>query len=427
MSFEAFQRMAERNLEPLASTQALTDIENALAQRGSQLRFIPRLEKAYEAARRVGRNRAIATYLCIYLFVKLLFLLANLQIGTQVFRVSMTLRLGIVLPLTCIAVFLLLRPLPSWVHGLAAFTPLIAETALVMLLGRLSGSAVSARYVLAAVVGIFAQTLLMRAPFRQCFFGLVVAVAVFCALCEIRWPGHFGPPVTSDFLIFGVGFCLPALYERHSRERADRRDFLLNEANRLRMEDILRMNTHLHRLTSLDPLTGVFNRRYMNAALPRLCDMANENQRWIGIILIDVDHFKTVNDTSGHQNGDLCLEHVAQALQSSVRAGVDTVARYGGDEFIAILPDADERQATIIGERMCQAIQEAALPAGELGRVTISAGATAVRGEAGSRFSAEDLIASADRALYTAKELGRNRIIYSGRTLNASQSQLALN
>jgi diguanylate cyclase (GGDEF)-like protein len=118
---------------------------------------------------------------------------------------------------------------------------------------------------------------------------------------------------------------------------------------------------------------------------------------------------------------------VAQALQSSVRAGVDTVARYGGDEFIAILPDADERQATIIGERMCQAIQEAALPAGELGRVTISAGATAVRGEAGSRFSAEDLIASADRALYTAKELGRNRIIYSGRTLNASQSQLALN
>jgi diguanylate cyclase (GGDEF)-like protein len=390
------------------------------------LRFIPRLEAAYEAARTVARNRAIATYLVIYLAVKLLFLVANLQVGSQVFRVSMTLRLGIVLPLTCISVFLLLRPLPQWVHGLAAFAPLIAETALVMLLGRLSGSAISARYVLAAVVGIFAQTLLMRAPFRHCLYGLVVALAVFCALCEIRWPGHFGPPVTSDFLIFGVGFCLPALYERHSRERADRREFLLNEANRLHIEDILRMNTHLQRLTSLDPLTGVFNRRYMDAALPILCDIAIENQRWIGIILIDVDDFKSLNDTSGHQHGDLCLEHVAQALQTSVRAGVDTVARYGGDEFIAILPDADEYQATLIGQRMREAIEEGALPAGHRRTVTISAGATAVRGEAGLRFSADDLIATADKALYKAKELGRNRVVYSGLALNASQSHLAL-
>jgi diguanylate cyclase (GGDEF)-like protein len=120
------------------------------------------------------------------------------------------------------------------------------------------------------------------------------------------------------------------------------------------------------------------------------------------------------------------LEHVAQALQTSVRAGVDTVARYGGDEFIAILPDADEYQATLIGQRMREAIEEGALPAGHRRTVTISAGATAVRGEAGLRFSADDLIATADKALYKAKELGRNRVVYSGLALNASQSHLAL-
>jgi diguanylate cyclase (GGDEF)-like protein len=404
----------------------LTEIESALAHRGWRLRFNPGVEAAYEAARGPDRNRAIAYYLLLYLAVKLLFLLANLQVGTEVFRVSMMLRLGIVLPLTLIAVFLLMRAMPGWVHGLAAFTPLIAETALVMVLGRMSGSAVSARYVLAAGVGIFAQTLLMRAPFRYCAYGLAVALAVFYGLCEMHWPGHFGPPVSGDYLVFVTGFSLPALYERHSRERAERREFLLNETNRLRMEDILRMNAHLERLSSLDALTGVFNRRYLDEALPRLCDIAMENQRWIGILMVDIDEFKSLNDTEGHQHGDFCLEQVAQALQLGVRAGVDTVARYGGDEFIAILPDADRQQAILIGERIRQSIEETALHGTHRGLVTISAGATAVRGGRGSKLSAEDLVATADQALYAAKKSGRNRVIFTNHWLKDTNPQTAL-
>jgi diguanylate cyclase (GGDEF)-like protein len=333
------------------------------------------------------------------------------------------LRLGIVLPLTLIVVFLLMLTLPGWVHGVAAFTPLIAETALVMVLGRLAGSAASARYVLAAGVGIFAQTLLMRAPFRHCALGLAGALAVFCGLCEIRWPGQFGPPVSGDYLIFVIGFSLPALYERHSRERAERREFLLSETNRLRMEDILRMNAHLERLSSLDALTGVFNRRYLDEALPRLCDIAVENQRWIGVLMIDIDEFKSLNDSEGHRHGDFCLEQVAQVLQLSVRAGVDTVARYGGDEFIAILPDADREQAIQIGERVRESIEAVALHDTHRGLVTISAGATAVRGERGSELSAEDLVSTADKALYAAKNSGRNRVIYTDHWLNAMHPQ----
>ena len=396
----------------MANGHELTEIESALSHRGYWLRFTPRLEAEYEAARGAERNRAIAAYLVIYLVVKLLFLLANLEVGSQVFKVSMTLRLGIVLPLTVIAVILLLRPLPSWVYGVAAFAPLIAETALVMLLGRLSGSAVATRYVMAAGIGIFAQTLLMRAPFRHCVHGLVVALAVFCALSEIRWPGHFGPPISGDYLIFVIGFSLPALYERHSRERADRREFLLNETNRRRMEDTLAMNSHLERLSSLDALTGIFNRRYLDSALVRSCDVAKDHQRWLGILMIDLDYFKSVNDTAGHQYGDLCLEHVAQVLQHSVRAGVDTVARYGGEEFVAILPDADEREAMLIGERIRASIEAAGLAAADGRVLTVSAGATAIRGETGMQFSAEELIAIADEALYAAKNSGRNRVIY---------------
>jgi len=406
--------------------QPLAEVEIALARNDHRLRFVPCLEAEYEAARGRDRNRAVAAYLVVYLAAKMLFLLANLQIGSQVFKVSMTLRLGIVLPLTVIAVILLLRPMPAWVHGVAAFTPLIAETALVMLLGRLSGSAIATRYVMAAGVGIFAQTLLMRAPFRHCVRGLAVALAVFCVLAEVHWPGHFGPPISGDYLVFVIGFSLPALYERFSRERADRREYLLSETNRLRMEDILRMNSHLDRLSSMDALTGVFNRRYLDAALARSCDVAVDKQRWIGIVMIDIDHFKSINDTAGHQHGDLCLEQVAQVLQHSVRAGVDTVARYGGEEFVAILPDADDREATLIGERIRESIQSACFPSIKGLTVTVSAGATAIRGEMGSKFRAEDLVATADKALYLAKKSGRNRVIYSNTALNSALPQLAL-
>jgi diguanylate cyclase (GGDEF)-like protein len=389
----------------------LSEVEEALSQRRYRLEFIPRLEAAYEATRGPARNKAIAKYLAVYLAAKLLFLYANLRVGSQVFRISMELRLGIVLPLTLLAVYLLLRPMPSWIHGVAAFAPLIAETALVILLGRLSGSALTDKYVIAAGVGIFAQTLLMQAPFRYCVRGLVAALSVFVALCRVRWAGHFGPPIAVDEIIFVIVFSLPALYERYNRERAGRREFLLGETNRLRTEDILRMNAHLERLSSLDGLTGIFNRRYLDSALARLSKVAVENQRWISVLMIDIDHFKSLNDTAGHQHGDFCLERVAQLLQQGVRAGVDTVARYGGEEFVAILPDADEREATAAGERLRQSIESAAFPAAHGAVVTISIGVAALRGAAGEEFTAEDLIASADDALYEAKRSGRNRVV----------------
>jgi diguanylate cyclase (GGDEF)-like protein len=391
--------------------QQIRDIEAELETKGLRLRFIPWLETSYDRAQAPRRNRAIAWYLVVYLAVKMLFLLANLQVGSTVFRVSMTLRLGIVLPLTLLSIWLLLRPAASWVKGTAAFVPLIAETALVMVLGRLSGAAVSDRYIFAAGVGIFAQTLLMPVPFKYCVRGLAASLALFCVLGLVAWPGHFGPRISTDYLIFVVGFSLPALYERHNRERSQRRDFLLNELNRMRVEDILNMNAHLDRLSNLDALTGIFNRRYLDAALTRQCRIASENGRWIGVLMIDIDHFKEVNDSAGHQYGDLCLEQVAQVLQCSVRAGVDTVARYGGEEFCAILPDTDQQGAIVIGERVRQSIESAGILVPGRAGITVSAGAVAFRGEGGLSVTAEELLAGADQALYAAKKAGRNCVV----------------
>jgi diguanylate cyclase (GGDEF)-like protein len=406
--------------------QEIGEIETALASRAYVLRFVPWLEAKYEQSRAVARDRSIARYLVVYLAAKLLFLWCNLQVGSTVFRISMTLRLGIVLPLTLLAVFLILRPFPAWVKGLAAFAPLTAETALVMLLGRLSGSAVSDRYVFAAGVGIFAQTLLMPVPFRYSLRGLAVNLALFCSMCLVAWPGHLGRPISGDYLVFVVGFSLPALYERHSRERSQRRDFLFNELNRLHVQDILNMNARLDRLSNLDSLTGIFNRRYLDAALNRLCKIAFNNGRWIGVLMIDIDYFKNINDTAGHQRGDFCLEEVARVLQNSVRAGVDTVARYGGEEFCAILPDADQQQAIDIAERIRKSIEDAGLPGVNGAALTVSIGVATICCQAGSWFNSEDLVASADRALFTAKRAGRNNVCSDQLTMPAVEPALSL-
>jgi diguanylate cyclase (GGDEF)-like protein len=401
-----------------ARAQELIEVEEALAHKGLRLRFVPRLEAAYEAVRGPARNRAIRIYLLLYMAAKLVLTLANLQASSRVFLISLLLRLGVVLPLTLLAVYLLRRPLPQWAHAVASFTPLVLETSLVLALGRLAPPNFGERYFFIADVGIFTQTLLMPAPFRYSACGLAAALASFGTLSLVRWPGVFGPPFSLQ-LLFVVMLTLPALFERYNRERAGRRNFLLHELNRLRIEHILRMNAHLERLSSLDGLTGIFNRRYLDAALERLCAVAAGHERWIAILMIDIDHFKSLNDTAGHQHGDFCLERVAQILQHAVRAGVDTVARYGGEEFVAILPDADEQEAIAIGERVRSSIEAAALPGADGRVVTVSAGAVAVRGSPGTPITVEELVATADQALYKAKKSGRNRVIYADEALHS--------
>jgi len=402
-----------RDSAPAEPPPTLPEIELALGRKKSQLQFPPRLEAAYEAAHGAERNRAVAAYLLVYMAAKLFFLLCDLSYGSHILYFALALRLGIVVPLTLLSVFLLRRPLPDWCHGVAAFAPLLSETALVMVMARSAPPAVSVNLVFAAIIGIFAQTLLMPVPFRQAAAGLTAALTTFVVLGEVHSAGRFGPPVARDTLIFVIGFSMPALYERYKRESSHRREYLLKESNRLRMEETERANAHLQRLSSIDGLTGIFNRRYLDAALSRLCERAASDQRWISVLMIDVDHFKSLNDTAGHQHGDFCLEQIAQTLQRSVRLGVDTVARYGGEEFVVILPDADEQEALVIGERVRLAIEAVGLQGAEGRTVTISAGAAALRGQNGVNLTPADLIACADEALYQAKRSGRNRVVCS--------------
>ncbi|WP_244106226.1 sensor domain-containing diguanylate cyclase [Paraburkholderia phenazinium] len=167
----------------------------------------------------------------------------------------------------------------------------------------------------------------------------------------------------------------------------------------------------LKRLATTDPLTGVANRRAFDAALAAHWQRGVHDRSTLSLLMIDIDFFKRFNDRYGHVEGDRCLVLVAECLARTVRRGNDLVARYGGEEFVVLLPETDTVAAAHVGQRMCDAVLELAIPHGDLPHmphVSISVGVASRVIETGVEMT--DLTKAADHALYLAKAAGRGRV-----------------
>jgi diguanylate cyclase (GGDEF)-like protein len=157
-----------------------------------------------------------------------------------------------------------------------------------------------------------------------------------------------------------------------------------------------------------DALTAVLNRRAVMSQLEEELARASDNRAWLSVAMLDIDHFKRINDTYGHLVGDEVLKGVVARLKESVRAG-DIIGRYGGEEFIVILPGCRADQIQTMAERMRLAIADRPLVAGNLEiPVTVSLGAVFT---AAAAAPIRSLLSKADLALYQAKNSGRNRVV----------------
>ncbi|MCU0577387.1 MAG: GGDEF domain-containing protein [Desulfobacterota bacterium] len=166
-------------------------------------------------------------------------------------------------------------------------------------------------------------------------------------------------------------------------------------------------------LSRTDPLTGCFNRGYLIENLPQEIKKAARYKRCFSLIICDLDHFKKVNDTYGHQGGDQVLKEFVQCIRGAFRGDVDWVARYGGEEFVIALPETDVDGARALAERIRQVIARRTIVAGarEI-HITVSFGVTGFDAATiPERISVENLIREADRCLYRAKNEGRNRVV----------------
>ncbi|MBV8800427.1 MAG: PleD family two-component system response regulator [Alphaproteobacteria bacterium] len=178
-----------------------------------------------------------------------------------------------------------------------------------------------------------------------------------------------------------------------------------------RYSDHLRQNMQLSiEMAITDQLTGLHNRRYMARHLDTLIANAEKSAKPLAFLIMDIDHFKSVNDTYGHDIGDEVLREFASRIAANVR-GIDLACRYGGEEFVVVMPDTDVEFAAAVAERLRRSVEATPVPISrDPGRlnITISIG---IAGSAGAGDSSEQLLHRADQALYRAKREGRNRVI----------------
>lgn len=164
----------------------------------------------------------------------------------------------------------------------------------------------------------------------------------------------------------------------------------------------------LSRLSRVDPLTGALNRRGFDEAFsskPPAGGVNLDPETPVSVIMIDIDHFKAINDTHGHAVGDEVLRHVARLLSAGLRAG-DAIVRWGGEEFVLVLPNVSTRAAARIAERARATVEGSPTRVAKGIGVTVSAGVASRKSEE----SLDELIGRADASLYRAKQSGRNRV-----------------
>ncbi len=176
-----------------------------------------------------------------------------------------------------------------------------------------------------------------------------------------------------------------------------------------RYEELLRHNIHLSlQMAVTDPLTGLHNRRYMETHLKILMERAIKEDRPLSLLMIDIDFFKNVNDTHGHEAGDLILKQFANGISRNIR-GIDLACRFGGEEFVVIMPETDIAIAMLVAERIRNHTETFSFDVNGKGPVSIttSIGVTTMPG---TMDTPQGALKRADEALYRAKNDGRNRV-----------------
>jgi diguanylate cyclase (GGDEF)-like protein len=211
--------------------------------------------------------------------------------------------------------------------------------------------------------------------------------------------------------------------ELEARLRSMLRIKALQDEVKKRERDLATANAELRRMAVTDALTGLYNRRHLEERLREMFDHSVRLHEPLAVVMFDLDHFKAVNDTYGHQAGDAVLRQLATLLRESVRE-IDRIGRYGGEEFMVLLPGTVLDAAVTFAERARQEVEahQFTFDGGALRR-TLSCGVAAWP-HPRIRYR-EQLVKAADDALYVAKELGRNRVVrFDSAEFNANVKEL---
>jgi len=327
-------------------------------------------------------------------------------------------------------------------HKLLCAILLIAAAAAPLMLGMHPARAaeLNALIVMAGIVTLFAAAVLRwQQGYRPALYyfvgqGSVLAGIIFTVFTSrgllpyyymasevLKWSSAF------EVLFFSIGLADLLNEERRLRERAQQHsdetqhELLrvqiqlndeLDKKVRERTQALEMANSKLQLLSTTDELTQLYNRRYANDMLASEYRRALRDKTSLSLLMLDIDHFKQINDSYGHPTGDACLVHAARIITGSIRRPPDVAARYGGEEFVVLLPNTRPDGARIVAENILRAFNDSCVQHAECTiPVSVSIGIASVFPT--EREGHDNLLIEADRQLYVAKQGGRNRLAYS--------------
>jgi diguanylate cyclase (GGDEF)-like protein len=384
------------------------------------------LEAQFRRETDAERNQRIRWWHGVGVVVNGFNLLLALWSVPELWQLSVLLYFGFVMPILFVSRHLLAAPLPRWQEMAASFLPVLATH-----LALLTMFALSPAFEFPHSMSLLAMSVIWIGapiPLRVPEAVLLVALAVLLG-GAINVAGgilHDAPFEYPQFVVFSLVVTAMLLVNRLESERRDRQTFLSGLMLRHRTEELEHANAELEVRSHTDALTGLPNRRFFAEWLVTRWEQSALKARPMAALMVDIDHFKNINDTYGHPEGDRCLAAVAQEIARSLRSQQDFVARYGGEEFVVLL-EADEAEARALAERTRLRISELVIPGLDHSgtpAVTVSIGVAAMH-PALSGANPMALIAAADAALLTAKQSGRNRIVVHTETATVRTGTLA--
>lgn len=389
---------------------ALESAAIALASHPSRLlSFPPLLETQFESdstAARLGRLRLLGL---IALLLLNLFNLTDPTMLPDIAAHAMRVRLGIVTPIMALVVASMsLRPLTPWREWLTACLVLLAGGSLIHLF-TLSQHANALQYHTGVILIVMFSCIVLRQRFWFALgTNLILLIAYGYAIVAL--PAMPPEVKLNSIMVLFSAVCI-SLMANYQLEFDLRRTYLQTLLQRIETIRMGFARDELARQAQSDELTGLANRRSFDGTLQTDWLRAQRNREPIALLYLDVDYFKPYNDHYGHQAGDACLKQVAGIMQQSVQRATDLCARYGGEEFVILLPQTGMANALAIAERLRASIESARIPHAHSAAaqwVTISCGVASMtpRQDQAPAF----LVEAADKALYVAKQSGRNRI-----------------
>lgn len=388
--------------EPIPTGIERATLEREIAGGFPLLKFTRQLETAFEQEVMGDRCRQLVFGGLFGILLYDLFLITDWLISPETFTTALWVRLGVVTPIALLLIAsLYLNPTVGVREFLVAAGGVVLGAGSLLYLMLISRSAQHDAQHQAIILILLFVTMVQRVRF---WWGMAACLACFAihAIGLALMPAYSFEFRISANTVFACAVVL-TLFASYVLERETRMNYLLSLRGRFQRRD-LDMKSHR------DPLTGLRNRRSLDEAI-ETCDQASVGGEELAVVLLDIDHFKSFNDTAGHQAGDVCLKRVAGIIQSELRDYSDDVFRFGGEEFIVILRGINMPMAVRISERIRCAVQDASIPhpallAGEV--VTVSLGVA-------SAFLSREIrvglvISAADAALYSAKRNGRNQV-----------------